>query len=130
MEISFNGRVYFTPKDLTCQCGCGTATYAKGFPEALLALRLAFNRPMNLNSACRCPAHNQKSGGAKQSYHLSNNPVSLGACAIDVRRVGAEYDTDLVKLALALNWSVGFHKAFIHLDRRVDFGQTQLTFLY
>ena len=82
---------YFSHAELACKgnkCGCGNSVILDPvFEKELLKLRLLFNRPMNVNSCCRCKVHNTKVGGAVKSFHLSDKPAWEGidgTAAIDI----------------------------------------------
>ena len=128
--ITFDNKVLFSKSELQCKCGCNSLVLADNFADRLKYLRVAFHRPMIVNSCCRCPSHNAVVGGADKSYHLTNNAISKGTCGIDIKRRGYQYDSELIQMALNLNWSVGLHKSFIHLDRRVDYGQAPVIYHY
>jgi len=127
---SQNKKTLFTRSELQCKCGCNSLVLAEGFAENLRQLRELFGQPMTVNSCCRCPANNAIAGGADRSYHLTNNVSSKGTCAIDIARRGYEYDSKLIQWALSLGWSVGLHKRFIHIDRRIDFGEPAVIYHY
>lgn len=127
-KIEFNGKVYFTFNELKCK-GSGVVRMAEGFPEHLLALRIAWGRPMSPTSASRSTAHNAKVGGGEYSYHIYDDERG-GSSAIDIRINNAKDRADLISLALDLGWSVGVHGVFVHLDRRDMFGEEQLVFPY
>lgn len=118
MKISFEGRVYFSAQELRCKSS-GKLILAKGFADQLLALRLAFNRPMVVTSACRSKEHNARVGGAKNSFHICD--TGRGCCAVDIATTDPLYRTALVQLALNSGWSVGISRTFVHLDRRIDY---------
>jgi hypothetical protein len=126
---SFTGKTLFSDKELKCKC-CGFSRFADGFEDKLRELRMMLSEPMTVTSCCRCEKHNKESGGAKGSYHLVSNSVSDGTCAVDIARRHPEYDARLIQVALSLGWSLGLAKTFIHLDRRVDFGQQRAIYTY
>lgn len=125
--IGFNGRIYFSEAELACK-GSGKIILAPGFPEALLALRLAYGKPMPVTSVCRSAEHNKRVGGAPSSYHICD--TGRGCCAADVRIVDLEERAKFTALALAMGWTVAHHRSFIHIDRRADHGAKQIMFLY
>jgi uncharacterized protein YcbK (DUF882 family) len=61
---------YFAPSELACRCGCGLNKFDPAMLVTLNTARELFGRPIILNSACRCAAHNTAIGGAKHSAHL------------------------------------------------------------
>jgi len=99
----------------------GEVRLATGFADLLVALRVAFGKPMVLNSCCRTGYHNKAVDGHPRSLHLINNPVHKvnGCCAMDVRHTHSAAERwKLVKLAQDRGWSVGVAKDFTHFDRR------------
>lgn len=126
-QIEFNGKVYFSQQELACK-GSGMLLLAAGFAEQLLALRLAYGKPMPCTSVCRSSAHNTKVGGAPNSYHICD--TLRGCAAADIAITDSQERARFIALALELGWSIGVHKSFVHIDRRVDHGAKQLMFLY
>lgn len=129
--ISHAGRVYFADWELRCR-GSGLIILAPGFADELLRLRLAFDRPMSLTSACRSEQHNRDVGGHPRSLHVCDHPYHRtgGCCAVDVSThlpSGAPrpdgFRERLHRLAVDMGWSVGLGTTFLHLDRRTDYRQ-------
>ena len=125
---------HFQRPELECRCECGLATFQPGFLDQLELLRRAYGRPMRITSACRCAAHNAKVSpqAPLRSLHIGDRetrPGHRGALAVDVA-IGGMDKGDLFAAAWRLGWSVGWNKAFLHLDRRVDIGMPQITFEY
>ncbi len=120
--ITDKGKILFTDNELACR-HCGVLKIAPGFADKLKELRLKLGLPMTITSCCRCPGHNKSVKGSPRSFHLTENAAypTGGTCAVDVKRRGADYDRQLVAVAIALGWSVGIAKSFIHLDRRADY---------
>lgn len=122
--IVYEGRTYFSTTELKCK-GSGMIKLAPGFAEKLLELRLLFDEPMIINSACRSEAHNRKVGGHPRSLHVCDFPArpTGGCCAVDVRtwQQPPEYRQRLIELARAKDWSIGYGSGFLHLDRRIDY---------
>jgi hypothetical protein len=114
---------YFSAAEMGCR-HCGLVQFAPGFTTLLLALRLELNEPMNLNSACRCKAHNTSVGGHPRSLHVADDPshATGGCCAVDVGTRDGAYRARLIGAALGLGWSVGVNATFVHLDRGADYG--------
>lgn len=125
---------HFSAAELQCKCGCGLAQFQHGFLDHLELLRLAYGRPMQITSACRCAAHNAKVSpqAPLRSLHIGNKetrPGHNGALAVDVALFGMDKG-DLFAVAWRQGWSIGWNKNFLHLDRRVDIGMPQVTFEY
>lgn len=126
-------KIYFSDKELACRC-CGVVKLNPIFDSKLLQLRTNVNEPMKVNSCCRCATHNKKVGGAKRSFHLSDDTgyVTGGTCAIDIKR--SEYNSYNIKLVLDAfdaGFSIGVHPSFFHLDIRTDaVKKPQIVFSY
>ena len=104
---------HFSDKELVCKCGCGKQNMQVSFMAQLEGLRMAYDKPIILNSAYRCQRHDRAIGGA--GVHPEGR-------AIDARIYG-EYAYELAKLAFEFGFTgIGFNqkgpysKRFIHLD--------------
>lgn len=73
---------HFLKKEVACRC-CGVANVSGRFMQALEDFRVHIDRPVLLNSVCRCPIHNRIVGGAPKSFHIST--AATEACAGDLR---------------------------------------------
>ncbi len=98
----------FTPKEIACK-HCGELMIDFEAMDALQALREALNRPVTLNSAYRCPEHNENIGGATKSYH----------------RLGRGFDPRITNVSRSLlkatGKAAGFsgfgdYETFVHMD--------------
>ncbi len=113
---------YFKAIELGCPC-CGKVRMARGFAEQLVVLRRIHDAPLILNSACRCDKHNHDVSGHPSSSHICSKPtkhtetVDYGCCGIDV----ANPPDRLIRIAIALGWSVGISQTFAHFDRVADY---------
>lgn len=59
----------FKPAELACKC-CGTVKVHYRSLDSLQYLRSQlWKSPLKIQSAYRCPLHNERVGGAKNSYH-------------------------------------------------------------
>lgn len=127
--ITHNGRTYFSENELRCK-GTGKIQLGHGFAEKLLELRLKWNKPMSVTSACRSVEHNMAVGGAARSYHICDDDRN-GTYAIDIVSTDANERVALAQLAMSLGWSVGIsRRGFIHLDMRTLLGEPQVIFGY
>lgn len=129
-EIMFNKYFmpYFTQQGLACK-----QTRQIVFAQKLLELRVKFNKPMVITSVCSSRDYNSKIGGIKNSFHIYDHLRYglLGACAVDVAIKDLTEKGNLLALAWGSGWSKGFHRNFLHLDRRVDYTvQKQTAFCY
>lgn len=105
----------FTPKEMTCK-HCNALIIVDDFMDRLQRLRIAFKKPIVVNSAYRCSKHN-----AAVSSTGPTGPHTTGR-AVDIK-VNGQDAYDLVKLALSLGFTgVGISQKgdwgsrFVHLD--------------
>ena len=106
---------HFTDEELACGCGCGGLP-PQPFQDELEALRSIYEAPLQLNSAYRCPDHNDAVSSTGRG-----GPHTLGA--VDVSILGGDA-VELIRLAATMGWT-GFgvsqntaHASrFLHLDR-------------
>ena len=123
---------HFSRSELACPT-TGEVRLAPGFGEALEQLRIKFDAPIYLTSACRSPGHNTKVRGHPRSLHLTINEhhTTGGTCAVDAVATDGQYRAKLITLALDQEWSVGVASNFIHLDRRSRYcGLPQVLYHY
>ena len=78
----------FTKRELACRCGQCLFYMDSVFMGRLQRIRDTYGKPMVINSAYRCPAHNKKIGGHHSSQHMMGR-----ACDISV---GNEKDKNLI----------------------------------
>ncbi len=126
---------YFSDDELKCK-GSGELKLHGGFRDHLDALREELGFVMEVRSGCRSPEYNEKVGGAKASYHLTENPEkgTGGSMAVDISILHMPMDIlhRLIFLAGKHGFSIGINytKRFIHLDRRIDVREEQIDFKY
>jgi hypothetical protein len=90
---------YF-PEGFACKCGCGLDKFDPAMKKLLNTARYMFGRPIVLNSACRCEAHNQAVGGARKSAHLVGPD---GFChAVDIKCISDITRGELQEILLHL----------------------------
>ena len=123
---------HFSGSELACPT-TGEVRLASSFGEVLEQLRIKFDAPIYLTSACRSPSHNAKVRGHPCSLHLTINEhhTTGGTCAVDAVATDGQYRAKLITLALDQDWSVGVVSNFIHLDRRSRYrGLPQVLYHY
>ena len=104
---------HFKEYELACKC-CGKILY---YPELILKLEhlrhIIGNLPIIVHSGYRCPSHNARVGGAKESLHM------LGMAA-DISVKGVSIDA-LATAANAAGFNgIGIYRKdnFVHVDIR------------
>ena len=102
---------YFVPEEFACKCGCGFCAPNHELVQILDALREFFDKPVAVNSGCRCEAHNLRIGGAMHSQHLLGNAADIVVKDIEPALVA--------EMAVRLGASgVKKYKTFTHVDVR------------
>jgi hypothetical protein len=83
-----------TRREIECKCGCGFDIVDFKLIETFQALRDYVNQPIFITSGCRCPEHNKKSGGVKDSAHVKGMALDMYINGLSNRQFG-----ELVKKA-------------------------------
>lgn len=124
-------KLLFSHDELACP-RTGIVKLADGFACALVDLRVAWGKPMKLNSACRSAAYNASIKGHPRSLHIYDAPQHglNGTAAIDVSTPDASQAGALAFLAWQMGWAVGVGRGFLHLDQRALAGMPKVLFGY
>jgi len=112
----------FRPHEFYCKCSrCSgkppDPSATRHLAWVLQQIRDLVNVPIKINSAYRCPAHNERVGGAPESKH------KLGIAA-DLNPIGLSSDElhdaieDLVTSKRIPEGGVGLYDSFVHYDIR------------
>lgn len=102
---------HFNRSEFACSCGCGFDTVDAGLIKALEEVRRHFDRPVSINSGCRCESHNRVVGGADSSQHLRGR-----AADIWVKDTPPHLVAELADQLDA--GGVGDYGSFTHIDTR------------
>ncbi len=103
---------HFDRSEFSCKCLCGFDTVDHKLILILEDIRDHFKKPVTINSACRCVAHNATVKGAKKSQHVKGRAADIVVKDVSPREV-AEYIS---------NWKGGLkaYNTFTHIDSRDD----------
>lgn len=102
---------HFSRSEFTCKCGCGLNTVDTQLLMFLEKIRAYFNKPVIINSGCRCTEYNRKVGGAKKSQHLIGRAADI--------TVGSVSPQDVADYAESIGVpGIGRYKTFTHIDSR------------
>lgn len=105
---------HFDSKEFACKDGCGYDEPDKKLVDALEVLRSkAGDKPLIINSACRCQTHNKAVKGSPNSQHLKGK-------AADVRPPTGMTTAKFAEIAeqTGLFGGVGIYNTFVHVDVR------------
>jgi len=102
---------HFSRSEFACKCGCGFDTVDTQLLGYLEQIRAHFDRPVRINSGCRCNTHNTHAGGGANSQHLYGR-----AADIVVDGISPEIITELAIQIGAPG--VGRYSTFTHIDSR------------
>lgn len=102
---------HFTSEEMACP-HCKQSKMQPEFMAKLEQLRVAYGKPITINSGYRCPEHNKKVGGAPNSYHMQGRAVDIA-----VPNKAERYK--LVKIAMQLGFGgCEISPKHLHVDNR------------
>ena len=112
----------FRPREFYCKCGeClgrpPNPSTTRHLAWVLQQIRDLVNVPMSITSAYRCPDHNEKVGGAKNSQHKLGSAADLQAKGLKSQDLHAAI-VDLVKSKRIPEGGLGLYNSFVHYDIR------------
>jgi len=104
---------FFKREEFACKCGCGFDVVDEELLGVLEDLRLEFDKPVYINSGCRCAVHNKAEGGSKNSQHVFGK-------AVDIRVEGIEADevADHLEYTYTNHYGIGRYEGRTHIDVR------------
>ena len=103
----------FTSEEMQCKCGnCDGGSMDKYFMQKLQRIRDAYDKPMKVNSGCRCEAYNKTSGGSLLSMHLQGR-----AADIECIEGASKFKLMMIAIGAGMN-GIGIGKEFLHFDDR------------
>lgn len=89
----------------------------KTLAEQLEVLRLHFGKPITITSGYRSPAHNEKIGGAKNSYHTLGMAADIQIKDISPKIVYNAIEL-LIKSEKMKEGGLGLYNSWVHYDHR------------
>jgi uncharacterized protein YcbK (DUF882 family) len=107
----------FTWREISCKCGCNSAYVQQEALTKLQSLRDLLGKPITLNSACRCPIHNARVGGAPQSQHRATENSPSTAFDISLHEQDKEAIIHAAKAVDFKGLGVNYN-SFVHVDNR------------
>lgn len=103
---------HFYQKEFTCHCGCGETKVDMTLIIKLEELRTALgNKPIIITSGYRCPLHNKRCGGVKNSQHQYGKAADIKVVGMSPSYIG--------KKAREIGFSfVKVYSGWVHVDVR------------
>lgn len=109
---------HFRRREFACRCGCGfglgDGDVDPGLVRALEDLRFLAGRPVKVNSACRCSAHNARQGGKAASQHLKGKAADVKINGLSPKEVARLAE----RVAGFRDGGIGVYAWGVHLDVR------------
>jgi len=109
---------HFNSEEFACKC-CGVSHMNTEFMGKLENLRQEVGVPFIITSGYRCPAHNQKVGGAVTSAHLYGQAADIKLAGSDAARLVARA-ASLGITGLGLKQHGDYDARYVHVDTRHD----------
>ncbi len=105
---------YFNRDEFKCKCEkCNFDTVDHELIVVLETMRYYFNKPIIINSACRCARHNANEGGGTNSKHL----YGLAADII-VKSIMPKDVQEYLINTYPDKYGIGVYNSFTHIDVR------------
>ena len=77
-----------TRREIACKCGCGFDIVDNKLVDTFQSLRDYISKPIYITSGCRCPEHNKKVGGEKNSAHIEGMALDMYINGLSSRQFG------------------------------------------
>ena len=103
----------FSRSEFACKCNCGFATVDVELLEVLEITRVQFNKPIKINSGCRCKEYNKTINGTKESKHKIGQAADIVVKGIDLIDVYKFLD-----MFQPNKYGVKLYNTFVHIDVR------------
>lgn len=106
---------YFKAREFACKCGRCENKVQPSLIKLCDKIREAYGGPVKVNSGYRCPTHNARVGGAKQSMHMTGLAADLAPVDGDIKRF-----TKLIQEQFdGFCMGMGLYDTFVHIDQRL-----------
>jgi uncharacterized protein YcbK (DUF882 family) len=106
---------HFDRKEFACRCDCGFDTVDIELIKILEKIRNHFDRPVHINSGCRCPDHNASEGGGIKSQHLYGRAADFFIQGVEPKTIAKYIDDHWPN-----RFGVGVYLSWVHIDSRTN----------
>ena len=111
----------FSKSEFECKCGCemppDVLSNIKILAEQLQIIRNKLNKPIKINSAYRCPKHNEIIGGSSKSQHKLGLSADIVVNGMSPNGVFG-FVNKLMALDIIKRGGLGQYNTFTHFDIR------------
>jgi len=118
--------------EFACKCGCGfdivdhdlvrvlQATADWFYANATSDYRRVARVSITINSGCRCPAHNKREGGSKNSRHMQGNAADFKVKYVNAdgskKQIDPDKVADYLDRKFPNQYGVGWYRGRTHFD--------------
>jgi uncharacterized protein YcbK (DUF882 family) len=106
----------FNRSEFACNCGCGLDTVDSETVRILQEIRDHYNKPITINSGCRCKEYNDLIGGSKNSQHVKCRAVDFYIKGEDTFELYVHVRDTYPDIG-----GIGRYPNFIHIDTRTGY---------
>jgi len=104
---------HFTKEEFACSCGCGFQAVDVDLLAVLEDVRVFFNSPVTITSACRCVPLNRAIGSKDSSHHVKAMAADIHVKNVQPHTVAAYLETNYSNTL-----GIGRYDDFTHIDVR------------
>jgi uncharacterized protein YcbK (DUF882 family) len=104
---------HFSRDEFACKCGCGFDTVDIELIAILEDVREHFDKPIKINSGCRCAKHNKAVGGEANSLHMIGRAADFVVQGPSPAKV-YQYLTG----KYPEQYGIGIYPTWVHADSR------------
>lgn len=109
---------HFTRQEFACRCGCGFDAVDIELVMVLEDVRRCFiGSSIRITSPCRCPKHNTKVGGSKNSKHMQGTAADFQV-VINGKIINQDIVADYLIGMYPDMYGIGRYNHRTHIDMR------------
>lgn len=109
----------FSRAEFACHCRCGASHVSDDLVNSLQLLRDSLHEPIKILSGVRCPYHNKRVGGARNSQHLTGNAADIVVDGIETEKLYRYIDDNADVFGFG-GLGLYINLGFVHVDVRKE----------
>lgn len=106
----------FSRWEFECDCGCGLDMIDIELVKGLQQIRDYFNKPVHVNSGCRCLSYNRTRHSKDTSQHVKCKAADIHIQGVSPRQIAQVASV----IPIFKKGGIGLYHTFVHLDTRDD----------